>query len=79
MSESQPIEVVTELSSDTEKDTTLVARFNRKKVAKIAGTATAVVGALALFGAAMKRRGKEEFIDDVGRANGDVPDETLES
>lgn len=79
MTDKKPVEVVPDNNPETPEDTTVVARFNRKKVVKALGVATGVVAGLALYGAAMKRRGKEEFIEDVRTANGDDADESAAS
>lgn len=79
MNAPNPVTVTPENNPGTPEDTVVPARFNRKKLAKVAGTATAVVAALALFGSAMKKSGKKEFIEDVRTANGDVDDEITAS
>lgn len=52
--------------------------FNRQKVARALGIALAIAAGLAVFGGAMKERGKDEFIEDV-RTAADAPDETDQS
>ena len=71
------VHVVTDVGNPDE--TVVTTRFNRKKIAKIGATAAAVVTGLAFFGAAMKKRGRDEFIEDVHTANGEDSDETAAS
>lgn len=75
MNDQNPVTVVTDTDPGTPEDTVVTARFNRKKIARWAGTATAVVGALAVFGAVQKARGRNEALDAVG----DLSDDTDES
>lgn len=76
MNAQNPVTVVPDNNPDTPEDTVVTARFNRKKLVKYVGIATGAVAGLALFGSAMKKSGKKEFIEDVRTANGDDVDET---
>lgn len=79
MTDNKPtVEVHTEPSSDGSEETVVTGRFTRKKVVKAAGTAAAVVGALALIFAGGKRAGKKELIEDVRNMDAD-PDQPVES
>jgi hypothetical protein len=79
MTENNPVHVVKETDPTTPEDTVVTARFNRKKIARIAGTATAVLGGLAVFGAVMKARGRNEVLDLAGEISSDSNETTTES
>lgn len=76
MTENNPVTVVTDTDPGTPEDTVVTARFNRKKIARIAGTATAVVGGLAIFASVMKSRGRNEVLDLAGSLSDDETDDT---
>jgi hypothetical protein len=75
--DNNPVTVVQDTNPDTPHDTVVTARFSRKRIGQALGTAFAVVAGLAIFGSAMKERGKNEFIDDV-RTAADDTDETVD-
>lgn len=76
MTDNNPVTVVTDTDPGTPEDTVVTARFNRKKIARIAGTATAVLGGLAVFGAVMKSRGRNEVLDLAGAVSDAETDDT---
>lgn len=80
MTNQSPVTVESETDPTTPENTVITARFNRKKIVQIAGTATAALGALFIFGAVQKERGKAELIQElVDNQSDDPTDETTES
>lgn len=75
MNDKNPVHVV-EDTPDHEPEHVKTPRFDRKKIAKIAGTAAAVLGGLVLFAAAMKQSGKNELAEDLeelSKTNDETP------